>query len=342
MKTLLLIEGQENARTDTAELLTLAGYAVLTAADGKSGIEQAVTNHPDLVICEIDLPELDGYGVIQVFNQHPQLVGTPFVFLTARAHYRDWRRSMELGADDFLTKPCDGTTLLRAIAARLHRRELAGHRVSPAPFEAVAAPGHNNLSHLLAGRKPHATNRGLRIYTEGDEPVRMYFVQSGLVKTVKSTPTGKELITGFYRAGEFFGHKALLSHAPYHDSAVAVRDGALIYIPVEEFTDLLLHNPGFAQQLIQRLADRIREREQQLVDMAYGSLRRRVADALLRLAGPDDDAILLSRDELAAVVGTAPESLSRILGEFRQDGLTEVSAKSIRLLRPDQLRRANW
>ena len=342
MKTLLLIEEHTNARTDTAELLALAGYVVLTAADGKSGIEQAVIHHPDLVICEVDLPGLDGYGVIQVFNQHPQLVGTPFIFLTARAHYRDWRRGMELGADDFLPKPCDGTTLLRAIAARLHRRELVGHRLSPVPFEAVAAPAPNNLAYLLAGRKPHAAQRGLRIYTEGDKPVRLYFVQSGLVKTVKSTPTGKELITGFYQAGEFFGHKALLSHAPYHDSAVAVRDGALVYVPVEEFTDLLLHNHGFAQQLIQRLADRIREREQQLVDMAYGSLRRRVADALLRLAGPDDAPILLSRDELAAVVGTAPESLSRILGEFRQDGLTEVSLKSIRILRPDQLRRANW
>ena len=342
MKTLLLIDGHEQARNETAVLLTLAGYAVLTAANGESGIEQAVQHHPDLVICEVDLPGLDGYGVIQVFTQHPQLAGTPFIFLTTRAQYSNWRRSMELGADDFLPKPCDGTILLRAIAARLHRFELAGHRPELGAFETVELPGPTSLSHLLAGRKPHVVHRGHYIYTEGDEPLRLYFVQSGSVKTVKGTSTGKELITGFYRAEEFFGHKALLSHVLYHDSAVAVQDCSLLYVPMEEFNDLILHNPDFNLQLIQRLADRVREREQQLVEMAYSSLRRRVADALLRLAGPDEAPILLSRDELAAVVGTAPESLSRILGEFRQSGLTEVTLKSIRLLRPDQLRRSNW
>ncbi|MGI4761054.1 MAG: response regulator [Janthinobacterium lividum] len=346
MKTLLLIEDHDFIRENTTELLELAGYVVLTAENGKIGIEQALATRPDLVICDIMMPVLDGYGVLQIFNQHPQLAGVPFIFLTAKTERADLRRGMELGADDYLTKPFDSSELLSAVAGRLSRFQHLRPDYDLAhgglPEFLADAQRVGNLTTLTADRRPHLVPRRQFIYMEGDEPTRLYFVQAGRVKTSKTTGTGKELITGFYQAGEFFGYQALFEHTPYHDSAVAVEETTLRYIPAEEFADLLLRNAEVSQQFIRLLAGREREREQLLVEMAYHSLRRRVADALLRLHQPGDAPIQLAREDLAAVVGTAAESLSRTLSEFRQDGLIELTSGTIRVLQPEGLRRANW
>jgi CRP-like cAMP-binding protein/CheY-like chemotaxis protein len=346
MKTLLLIEDHEVIRENTAELLALAGYEVLTAENGKVGIEKALATRPDLVICDIMMPVLDGYGVLQIFNQYPQLAGIPFIFLTAKTERTDLRRGMELGADDYLTKPFDSSELLHAVASRLsrfqHLRPAYDLAQGSLPEFLADARRAGGLTGLTTDRRPHPVPRRQRIYAEGDEATRLYFVEAGRVKTAKTTAAGKELITGFYQAGEFFGYQALLEHAPYHDSAVAVEDSTLRYIPAAEFTDLLLRNAEVSQQFIRLLAGREREREQQLVELAYHSLRRRVADALLRLHTPAEPLIQLSREDLAAVVGTAPESLSRTLSEFRQAGLIELVGNSIRVAQAEGLRRANW
>ncbi|RZJ93217.1 MAG: response regulator, partial [Hymenobacter sp.] len=121
MKTILLIEGDAAARESTAELLQLAGYAVDTAANGKIGVEMARAAPPSLVLCGIGLPVLDGYGVLYSFRQSPQLARLPFIFLTSRAGRADVRRGMELGADDYLTKPFESSELLSAIAGRFTR-----------------------------------------------------------------------------------------------------------------------------------------------------------------------------------------------------------------------------
>ncbi|MET4108326.1 response regulator [Hymenobacter sp. UYP22] len=351
MKTILLIEDSEFIRENTAEILELAGYAVLTAENGKLGVEQALARRPDLVVCDIMMPVLDGYGVLQIFNQHPQLSGVPFIFLTAKTERTDQRRGMELGADDYLTKPFDETELLSAIRGRLGRfRHLQPSYDLQQPgaltefLEDAAAVGQ--LHDLVADRRPHLLRKKQEVYEEGDEPTRLYFVQSGRVKTVRRTPAGKELITGVYGPGEFFGYLPLLQHTPHDDSAVVLDEATLLYIPREDFAQLLHRNPAVGQQFIRLLAGRVSEREQQLVSMAYNSLRRRVADTLLRMheqAGAAPETLIqLSRDDMAAVVGTAPESLIRTLSEFRQDGLVELTSKGIRVLQPQKLRRPNW
>ncbi|MDB5234395.1 MAG: transcriptional regulator [Hymenobacter sp.] len=352
MKTILLIEDNDFIRENTAEILELAGYAVVTAENGKVGVEKALETKPDLVVCDIMMPVLDGYGVLHIFNQNPQLTGVPFIFLTAKTERTDLRRGMELGADDYLTKPFDSSELLSAISGRLARFQ---HLKPEYDLQAgglneflADAQQVGNLTTLSADRKPHAVPRKQIIYAEGDEATRLYFVQAGRIKTSKNTTGGKELITGLHQAGEFFGYKALLEGTAHHDTAVAMEDSVLLYIPADDFTQLLLRNPEVSQQFVRLLAGRVREQEDLLLDMAYNSLRKRVADALLRLheqqraLNPSDPLIQLSRDDLAALIGTAPESLSRTLSEFRQDGLLEVTNKFIRVLQPEKLRRANW
>ncbi|AKD57453.1 response regulator [Spirosoma radiotolerans] len=352
MKTILLIEDNADIRENTAEILELAGYRVLTAENGKMGVEQALANRPDLIICDIMMPVLDGYGVLHIVNSNPGLSGIPFIFLTAKSERVDFRKGMELGADDYLTKPFDDTELLSAVEGRLNRFR----NVGPTAADPTSRVQPNELNHFLdsaqsAGglqalsvdRKAHRVLKKQFIYTEGDEPTRLYFLKSGRVKTMRINTDGKELVTGLHGPGEFFGYLALIDNTPYTDSAVTLDESELIYIPQSDFQQLLMAQPGVSRQFVRLLAGRVDEIEKQLLGMAYGSLRRRVADALLRLheqlaGGP----IQLSRDDLAAVVGTATESLIRTLGEFKQDGLIDVSNAGIRVLQPDKLRRANW
>ena len=350
MKTILLIEDDQAIRENTAELLELAGFAVLTADNGQRGVEQALATKPDLVVCDIMMPVLDGYGVLQVFNQNARLAGVPFIFLTAKTERTDLRYGMALGADDYLTKPFDRAELLSAITGRLNRFA----HLRPG-YDATAeglgsflddARATGKLESLSADRKAHALRRKQDVYLEGDEPTRAYFVQSGRVKTVKTTAGGKELITGLYGPGEFFGYLPLLEHTAHRDSAVVVDDAELVYIPKDDFTQLLLRNAEVSQQFIRLLAGRVREREDLLLGMAYSSIRRRVADVLLHLHAAAEAAgqpsIQLTREDVAAMVGTAPESLIRTLSEFRADGLLELTPKTIRVLEAEKLRRARW
>ncbi len=121
MKTILLIEDNAEILANTGEILEMAGYAVLLAENGQVGVETALATRPDMVVCDITMPVLDGYGVLQIFNQNPQLTGIPFIFLTAKTERADLRRGMELGADDYLTKPFNKTELLSALAVRFQQ-----------------------------------------------------------------------------------------------------------------------------------------------------------------------------------------------------------------------------
>lgn len=348
MKTILLIEDNDAIRENTAEILELTGYTVHTAENGKIGVEKALQTKPDLVICDIMMPVLDGYGVLHIFNKNPQLSGVPFIFLTAKTERTDFRKGMELGADDYLTKPFEESELLSAIEGRLNRF------VNLRPDYDLGQNGLNeflddarqvgNLQSLSADRKAHVVRKKQFIYSEGDEPTRLYFVKSGRVKTVRTNTDGKELITGLYHPGDFFGYLALLEGGEYTDTAVTLDNSELIYIPESDFRQLLQANPEVSAQFIKLLAGRVDERENQLLGMAYGSLRRRVADTLLRLSEQQPDGLIqLSRDDLAATVGTATESLIRTLSEFRADGLIETtSSGGIRVVQSQKLRRANW
>lgn len=339
MTTILLIEDNDTIRENTAEILSLTGYRVLTAGNGKIGVELALQVRPDLIICDIMMPVLDGYGVLHIVNKNPQLTGIPFIFLTAKTDRTDVRRGMDLGADDYLTKPFDESELLNAIEGRLNRFRHIGtpEAASPAP-----APTHQ-LEQLLTNRKGHTVARKQVIYAEGDTPTRLFVLKQGRLKTVRTHPDGKELITGLHYPGDFVGYVPLLSQTPYTDSAIALETCELLYVPADEFRALLQPGHSVEQQFMHLLTGRLNEQEQHLLGMAYGSLRRRVADTLLRLHDQHPhDPIQLSRDDLAALVGTATESLIRVLSEFRHDGLIEQNATGIRVVQPEAFRRANW
>jgi CRP-like cAMP-binding protein len=334
MKKILLIEDNDDVRENTAEILEISNYEVIVAENGKTGVEKALQYLPDLIICDIMMPVLDGYGVLHAIHKNDTVKNTPFIFLTAKTERSDFRKGMELGADDYITKPFSGTELLNAVDSRLKKVELLKQELSPGieglQYLMQTSIDSDHLKSLAEDRNINKYKKKEIIYSEGNHPNRLYYVLKGKVKTYKSNDSGKELVTEIFSAGDFLGYVAMLEGCVYKDSAAALEESELAIIPREDFDKLVNNNKEVAQKFIQLLAKNISERENQLVNIAYNSLRKKVADALLMLhkkyhQTPDDwDAMVISRGSLATIAGTAKESLIRTLSDFRSEMLIDI------------------
>ncbi|MBL7747980.1 MAG: response regulator [Chitinophagaceae bacterium] len=334
MKKILLIEDNEDVRSNTAEILELSNYKVILAENGKTGVEKAIAYKPDLIICDIMMPVLDGYGVLHAIHKNEAIKNTPFIFLTAKAERQDMRKGMESGADDYITKPFTGTELLNAVDGRLHKYDLLKQDLAPGlpgvQFLLDTSSGKSALHSLTLDRNINKFKKKQTIYTEGNHPNRLYYIVKGKVKTVKANEDGKELVTELFSPGDFLGHIALLEGTAYKDTAEAMEETELAIIPREDFDELLTTNPEVARKFIQLLAKNISVKEEQLLGLAYNSLRKKVAEALLLLRrkyqmdGDDSFSIDISRESLATIAGTATESLIRTLGDFRNEKLIDI------------------
>lgn len=120
---ILIIEDHPQMRENLVLMLEMEGFSVLWAEDGRRGLELARTGRPDLVLCDVMMPDLDGHGVLQSLRADPETTLIPFIFLTAKGEKIDYRIGMNLGADDYLVKPVAKKDLLAAIATRLQRRQ---------------------------------------------------------------------------------------------------------------------------------------------------------------------------------------------------------------------------
>jgi CRP/FNR family transcriptional regulator, cyclic AMP receptor protein len=334
MKKILLIEDNEDVRNNTAEILELSSYKVIVAENGKTGIEKAIRNEPDLIICDIMMPVLDGYGVLHAVHKNETIKNTPFIFLTAKTERNDIRKGMELGADDYITKPFTGTELLNAVDSRIKKQAMLKKELLPglAGFQQLieTTSGKEALRILATGRNSNKYKKKQTIYTEGNHPNQLYYVVKGKVKAYRANDDGKELVTELYSAGDFLGHIALLEGTVYRDTAEALEESELAVIPKEDFDELIKNNPDVLRKLVELLAKNISEKENHLLRLAYNSLRRKVADALLLLQKkyqetPTDQFVIdISRENLATIAGTATESLIRTLGDFRQEKLIDI------------------
>lgn len=333
MKKILIIEDNKDIRENIAEILELDGFEVIQASNGKEGVEKAVSEELDLIICDIMMPELDGYGVLHILGKKETTASIPFIFLTAKTERADMRKGMILGADDYLTKPFEDTELLDAVDARLKktealRKDYARDTQGLNTFISDVKK-HHNLDSLHENRKSRLYKKRNDIYREGEYPNYLYFVESGKIKTIKANEDGKELITAIYSAGEFFGYEALLENKNHPDSAEAMEDSYIISIPRDEFFELIYSNREVARKFIALLSNKVTDKEQRLVNLAYNSVRQRTAEALIEVYekfNPDhegDFALSVSREDLSNMVGTATESVIRVISDFKEEGLVE-------------------
>jgi len=341
MKTILLIEDDADMRENTAEILELANYTVLKAENGKRGVELARRTPPDLVLCDIMMPELDGYGVLHLLGRDPATAEVPFIFLSAKAERSDVRKGMELGADDYLTKPFEESELLNAIEGRLKRSELFrkgfDHSAEGLDKFIESARGMGALQEIAADRKTRTVPRKEMIYHEGDELRSVFFLSKGKVRTFKMNNDGKEFATGLHSQGAFLGYMSVLEGGRVNESAETLEDCELALIPREELLGLLYKDRDVSMRFIKMLTHEVKENEKHLLELAYASVRQRVAMALLRLRdtygikGDKDLGVRISREDLATIVGTATESLIRTLSDLKEDGLIEVQGREIRV-----------
>ncbi|MEO5893753.1 MAG: response regulator [Ferruginibacter sp.] len=345
MQRILLIEDNDEIRENTAEILELANYKVDTAANGKIGVEMALKAAPDLVICDVMMPVLDGYGVLHLLQKNDSLKNIPFIFLTAKAERGDFRKGMEMGADDYITKPFSDIELLTAIESRLKKSaglqkefELLNKHLST-----DEAGDINALQNLVANSAVNSYKKKQLVYTEGNHPLRLFYIQKGKVKIFKTSDDGKELTLGLFGEGEYVGYTAILEGAVYKETAEAIEDTVVSIIDKEEFESLIRTNKKTAQQFTQLLAQNVTGREQQLVGIAYNSLRKRVAEALVLLQkkysknAEGNFTIHISREDLAHIAGTATESIIRTLSDFKSEKLIDIREGSIIILNEKRL-----
>ncbi len=349
-KTILIIEDNLEVRENTAELLELGGYHVMTAANGKEGVATAQQYHPDLIICDIMMPVLDGYGVLHLLGKKPETARIPFIFLTAKSERSDVRKGMELGADDYIVKPYNDTELLNSVEARLRKSENNVGTIDHLNYRLNQMKDRQVQWDDLLKDLPerHIRTLGKRdvIYSEGDTCQGVYVVLKGKVKVYKSHDLGKDLILRVRGKGEMIAYVSLLQGEIHLDNAVALELSEIMFIPRHAFFNWLEDQPKMMLELIYLMSAALNFERERAVNLAYSSVRKRTAAALLKLKTRfhEDTAdslftMPISRDDLAAMVGTATESVIRTLSDFKEENLIKIQGSSITILNEDKLRK---
>ncbi|MEN8185869.1 MAG: response regulator [Bacteroidota bacterium] len=333
MKKILLIEDDTIVRENTAEILQLANYEIVTAINGKDGVEKAMNHKPDLIICDILMPELDGYGVLQILMRNKGLQKTPFIFMTAKTNHSDMRRGMDLGASDYITKPFEESELLSAIESRLKKRAIFKKRDKESETYIKENVNFDNLEIVFKDKEKFIYSKNETIFCKGNSSNFIFYIVDGEVKTYKTNQDGKELIIGIFKKNDFFGFTSFAHNNPYHENAVAIKTTTLYKIRKSEVFDLVKRNPQLAINFMDLLTDSLKDLKDKLIHIAYDTVRGKTAETLLTLyAANEKRSLIITRYNLANLIGVAKETLIRTLTEFRDENLIETNRNSIRII----------
>jgi CRP/FNR family transcriptional regulator, polysaccharide utilization system transcription regulator len=280
-------------------------------------------------------------------NKNQGTSSIPFIFLTAKAERSDMRKGMEMGADDYITKPFDDVELLNAVESRLKKAEVIRKEMKPTRQNMNELLGQvqgiEDITKISSRQQVKHFKKKDIIFVEGDTPLGLYLLNSGKVKIYKSHELGKDLILKLLQPGDFFGYMALLEDEFHVISAEALEDCEVTIFPAEDFYKLLTH-PEVMQQFVRLLTGNIQNEQEKLIALAYSSVRKRAAESLLELRARYHDpksekpfSMAIAREDLANMVGTATESLIRTLSDFRAEGLIEISGSTITLVNVPKL-----
>lgn len=347
MKSILVIDDNRDIRENTAEILDLAGYKTFTAENGKKGVDAAIKERPDLIICDIMMPELDGYGVLHLLKKNTETMEIPFIFLTAKTERSDFRKGMEMGADDYITKPFEDIELLNAIEVRLKKAEVLNNKY-PSSQQGINqfikdVKGVGLMQQLADQYDVESYSKKQTLYLEGKRPRFLFYVVKGKVKGTKTHEDGKEYITDLFSEGDFIGYSALIEDKNYDDSAIILEDAEIMQIPRDDFHQMVFGDLNIATKFIRIITQNVKEKEERLLSLAYSSLRKRVAKALVDIHAKfnisgENKPIEISREDIAHYVGTATESLIRTLSDFKAEKLIEIKEGKISIANLEKLK----
>ena len=341
-KKILLIEDDAVLRDNTAELLQLLNYHVDVASNGKIGLEKARSFRPDIIVCDIMMPELDGYGVLEQLAQDDHTKQIPFIFLSAKTERQDVRKGMNLGADDYITKPFTEDELVSAIESRIAKASILLEIGSNQRRGGLddSTEDISTLNDLKGFFDENGTlynfQKGEVICEEGQNSNAIFLIKDGIVKSHKLDEQGKELTTALHKSSDIFGYTSFLQNIPYQETSTALNDTTLVGISKEQLKKILEKNPHITFELIELLADDLKDVKDQLLQMAYSSVQRKTASTILKfvekLEPKKGESIKISRSDLASVAGIATETLIRTISNFRKEGIIEIEGRNIKIL----------
>jgi CheY-like chemotaxis protein/CRP-like cAMP-binding protein len=341
MKKVLLIEDDIVLRENTAELLELSNYEVITAANGQLGLDMANKEKPDIIICDIMMPILDGYGVLDGLSKQSETKFIPFIFLSAKTERQDVRKGMDLGADDYITKPFTEDEIISAIESRIakaailkdERESFQNNTINP---EDELRTLHDLKNFFDDNGTLFNYNKNDIIYNEGHNSNFIYLITKGAVRSYKFDENGKELTTALHKEDDLFGYTSFTQNIPYRETAVTLKDVEMVGISKAEHKNVLINNHKVTLEVIQLLTDDLTGVKNQLLQMAYSSVQKKTASTILRFAekinSKPEDPIKISRNDLASVAGIATETLIRTLSDFKKKGFIEMEGRNIKIL----------
>ena len=334
----LIIEDNHDVRENLSELLTLSGYETRTASNGKLGVEAALEQTPDLILCDIMMPEMDGYAVLRILSKNENTASVPFIFLTAKTELTDVRRGMTLGADDYITKPFDDVELLDIIEIRLkkhHQQGTGTHAGSSATI--INLPSGETVmraipEHLKEGEARLIRKKDL-LFAEGQTCRYVFCIRSGRAIATKIDNYAKEVVTRLYQYPMIIGVASAFAGSKYQETVKAFEDLEVVPIKKDEFISYVLHDPASAYYFLHQMASYQVQADEKLLLQAFGSVRMKLAATLVDLYSfyqEDNRAVIpVSREDLASMAGTAKETIIRCLSEFKEEGLVSIQGSDI-------------
>lgn len=344
-KRVLLIEDDKTVRENTEEILTLSEYTVYTAKDGEEGVAKAKAELPDIIVCDVMMPKMDGYDVLTKLAQDESTLEIPFIFLSAKTDHKDIRRGMDLGADDYLTKPFEEEDLINAIESRIAKTEILKAKRASHKTEIKQNLNIEHFKEQLRTYKTKTFASGKYIYQPGDAATYVYLIKKGVVKTFQVDDSGKELTTGLHKVDSFFGNLIFKKPVVHKEYAAALEDAEVHLISKQEVQSFLEDNHQVLYDIIDLLDEHLEDTKNQLLDMAYSSVQRKTAQTILlfteRLKRNKLSQIRISRSDLAAVAGIASESLIRTLSKFKKQGILEIEGRNIKIIDFEALENIN-
>ena len=346
MKKVLLIEDDAVLRENTAEILELSNFEVLTAPNGLEGVALAKSSMPDIIVSDIMMPELDGYGVLKTLANDKRTRYIPFIFLSAKTERKDIRKGMDLGADDYIIKPFEEEELISAMESRIAKASILKDQRATQEGSEIQENEIRSLHDLKNFFDDNGTvfnyKKNQNIYSEGDHSRYIYLIIKGIVKCHKLDENGKELITDLHKEDDLFGYTSFTQNITYKETATPIIDTQLVGISKNELKAVLDKNHKVTLALIELLTEDLTGVKEQLVHMAYSTVNKKTASTILMFAKKlncsPGETIRISRNDLASVAGVAIESLIRTLSNFKKKGLIEIEGRNIRILDLHQLK----
>ncbi|MDB5014075.1 MAG: Transcriptional regulator [Daejeonella sp.] len=333
--TILIIEDNDTIRLNTATFLEKANYKVLQAANGKTGLKMA-QKFPDLIICDIMMPKMNGYSLLYMLNKNPAIANIPFLFLTSKYESDKTKSS--------------NTDILLSINYLLENRvkDLTIKSKCLKSIEKLLNEiDNNNGVKASSSFKLISYKKKEIIYYEGTQSGGIYLILKGHIKTLNLSTDGKEIFTGIYGREEFLGTRAVLTNESFFETAETMDETTVCFIPSEKINQLINFSKNSREKLIKLLSQNIPGEEDKLTLLTKNAVRTRMAGVLLRLATPTQETnfgVKISDQHLASLMGIPVETVNLTLKDFKSEGIIKENSDdnfllldSIRLLRLKQM-----